>query len=308
LRKNSNKELKKLKQEKESLIIQLSKSHTLINSLKSENTMLFNTIDTLENKLKESEDLLKKFSCDNFKSMLCIHSNNSNMHDIIVDDLGASTLHASDSEINSLFIKLVIVDTTCFDKCDNFCLKNCAEPESKDHQEKQSQGKFVPTCHHCGIIGHIRPNCYLLKSQKPWNKQDAPKKDSGERSSSDKYVPPRRRHISQRGKDFVICENSNLKFAEPIKKHSNKQRQPICHHCGTSGHFRPHCLHIQNQKPRIKKQEPKRGKSSSKPFMPHLALVRLDKLDMAHNPASQVNKVWIRNDETVHPLRGSGLI
>jgi hypothetical protein len=61
LSKNSNKELKKVKQKKkESLIIKLSKSHALIDSLKSENTMLFNTIDTLENKLKESENLLKK--------------------------------------------------------------------------------------------------------------------------------------------------------------------------------------------------------------------------------------------------------
>jgi len=58
--KNFNKEFKKVKQEKESLIIQLSKSHVLVDSLKSENTMLFNTIDTLENKLKESKDLLKK--------------------------------------------------------------------------------------------------------------------------------------------------------------------------------------------------------------------------------------------------------
>jgi len=58
--KNSNKELKKVKQEKESLIIKLSESHALIDSLKSENTMLFNTIDTFENKLKESEDFLKK--------------------------------------------------------------------------------------------------------------------------------------------------------------------------------------------------------------------------------------------------------
>jgi len=58
--KNFNKELKKVKQEKESLIIKLSESHVLIDSLKSENTMLFNTIDTLENKLKESEDILKK--------------------------------------------------------------------------------------------------------------------------------------------------------------------------------------------------------------------------------------------------------
>jgi len=55
----SNKDLKKVKQEKESLFIKLSESHALIDSLKSENTMLFTTIDTPENKLKESEDLLK---------------------------------------------------------------------------------------------------------------------------------------------------------------------------------------------------------------------------------------------------------
>jgi hypothetical protein len=50
----SPKELKKVKQEKESI------SHALIDSLKSENTMLFDIIDTLENKLKEFENLLKK--------------------------------------------------------------------------------------------------------------------------------------------------------------------------------------------------------------------------------------------------------
>jgi hypothetical protein len=50
------------------LIVQLSKSHVLIDSLRSENTMLFDIIDTLENKLKESEDLLKKFSSDNFEN------------------------------------------------------------------------------------------------------------------------------------------------------------------------------------------------------------------------------------------------
>jgi hypothetical protein len=50
--KNSNKELKNVMQEKKSLIIKLSESHALIDSLKYENTLLFNTIDTLENKLK----------------------------------------------------------------------------------------------------------------------------------------------------------------------------------------------------------------------------------------------------------------
>jgi hypothetical protein len=55
-----HKELKKVKQEKESLIVQLSESYALIDSLKFENTMLFDIIDTLENKLKESEKSLEK--------------------------------------------------------------------------------------------------------------------------------------------------------------------------------------------------------------------------------------------------------
>jgi hypothetical protein len=62
----SPKEIKKVKQEKESLFIQLSESYALIDSLKSENIMLLNTINDLENKLE-------KFSSDNLKSMLCIH-------------------------------------------------------------------------------------------------------------------------------------------------------------------------------------------------------------------------------------------
>jgi hypothetical protein len=100
-------------------------------------------------------------------------------------------------------------------------LKNYAELESKHHQGKQTQDKFVPTYYHCGIVDHIRPNCYLLKSQKPWNKQDTPKTGSVEDPSQFKYVPSHRRHISQRGKGFVICENVNSKFAEPVKNLQN---------------------------------------------------------------------------------------
>jgi hypothetical protein len=114
----SPKELKKVKQEKESLIVQLSESHALIDSLKSENTMIFDIIDTLEKKLKESEDLLKNFSSDNLKSMFCIHSDFPNKPDLMVNDLSASTSHASDSELDSIVIKPVIVDTVCLIKQD----------------------------------------------------------------------------------------------------------------------------------------------------------------------------------------------
>jgi hypothetical protein len=34
-------------------------------------------------------------------------------------------------------------------------------------------------------------------------------------------------------------------------------------------------------------------------------LVRLINLDIAHTPASQVEKVWVRKYETIHPLKPS---
>jgi hypothetical protein len=106
------------------LILQLSKSHVLIDSLKYENTMLFDTVDALENKLKESEDLLKKFSSNNLKSMLCIHTNISNKPDLIVNDLSTFTSHASDSELDSVDIKPVIVDPAC---SENSCLNSLSK-------------------------------------------------------------------------------------------------------------------------------------------------------------------------------------
>jgi hypothetical protein len=92
-------------------------------------------------------------------------------------------------ELDSIDIKPMIVDTTCLE---NSCLNNHVMPKSK---ESGTQGKFVPTCHNCWKIGHIRPNCYLLKSHRPWIKQDALRKSEVEDSSSAKYVPPHRRHI-----------------------------------------------------------------------------------------------------------------
>jgi len=174
----SPKELKYVKQEKEYLIIQLSESHVLIDSLKSDNTILFDIIDTLENKLKESENHLKKFSSDNLKSMMYIHSDISNKPDLTAD-LSTSTSHASNSELDFVDIKPVIVDAAC---SINSCLNNYVKPNSKD---SGTQGKFVPICHHYRKGCHIRPKCYLIKSHRPWKKQEDSKKGFIEKTSSD---------------------------------------------------------------------------------------------------------------------------
>jgi hypothetical protein len=59
---------------------------------------------------------------------------------------------------------------------------------------------------------------------------------------------------------------------------------------------------------RVKPHKPKKNLiSEGLVNMMKSVLVRLNNLDMAYNPASQVNKAWVRKDETIHPLRGSGL-
>ena len=39
--------------------------------------------------------------------------------------------------------------------------------------------KFVPTCHHCGVIGHIRPQHPKLKREQNHVARSLPKKSSG---------------------------------------------------------------------------------------------------------------------------------
>ena len=39
------------------------------------------------------------------------------------------------------------------------------KPLFRSHPRELSGSKFVPTCHHCGVIGHIRPQCHKLKRE-----------------------------------------------------------------------------------------------------------------------------------------------
>ena len=41
-----------------------------------------------------------------------------------------------------------------------------SKPKSKPTVREHNKSIFVPTCHLCGVVGHIRPNCSLLR-QKP---------------------------------------------------------------------------------------------------------------------------------------------
>jgi hypothetical protein len=302
--------------------------------------MLFDTVYALENKLKESKDLLEKYSSNNLKSMLCIHTDISNKFDLIVNYVSTSTSHASDSELDSIDIKPVIEDTACLD---NSCLTNHVMPNSK---ESGIQGKFIHKCHNCGKIGHIRSNCYLLKSHRPWIKQDALRKSEVEDSSSSKYVPPHRRLIKGRGN--FVCKNANHISVEKVKQHSNERSLLTCHHYRIADHIRPKCPQLQVQKKKTQRKFPTKTtlgtlpsaghqvpwhqrqqqrsvqkntsrrykRKPQKPISNHgyeglLSLMqcmlrRMDNMNKTCKPPPRVKQVRVRNDEKIHPLSGSG--
>ena len=53
------------------------------------------------------------------------------------------------------------------------------KPLFRSHLRELSGSKFVPTCHHCGVIGHIRPQCPKLKREQTHVARSLPKRPSG---------------------------------------------------------------------------------------------------------------------------------
>ena len=53
------------------------------------------------------------------------------------------------------------------------------KPLFRSHSRELSGSKFVPTCHHCGVIGHIRPQYSMLKKEQNYGARSLPKRFNG---------------------------------------------------------------------------------------------------------------------------------
>ena len=51
-----------------------------------------------------------------------------------------------------------------------------SKPPFRSQPKVLDGSKFVPTCHHCGVIGHIRPQCHKLKREQNHMARPLPKK------------------------------------------------------------------------------------------------------------------------------------
>lgn len=73
------------------MLVKLNDARAACDKLKSENTVLVEKNKSLENKLKDSKDHLKKFSSDKLKKMLNVQKHNSDKFGLGFDKFGAST-------------------------------------------------------------------------------------------------------------------------------------------------------------------------------------------------------------------------
>jgi hypothetical protein len=109
--------------------------------------------------------------------------------------LPQSSSHVA-STSKTVFVEPEISETHvgCLNKGKNVMVHEHVKTESKIHVKKQSKFKFIPTCFHYGIIGHTRPYCHQIHSQKLWTKKHDPKKvKTGKNSSMPKYVPRKKK-------------------------------------------------------------------------------------------------------------------
>jgi hypothetical protein len=196
---SSDKEKEELK-EAYGLLYETNKKNVKeLNNLRMEKGTLLQKITHLEDKLMEVQLQLEKFSNNKLAQMLTGQKCSSEK-----TGLGyVATTNASNiaSTSKTKFVKPSVLDSQ------NAC----------GDRGKTIVPKSLPTCHHCGMVGHIKPNCGQLNFPKTW--KDTPKKNKGvEKDSKSKYVPPHKRLPTHR---FV----------------------PIYRNCGISGHIRPRCPH-----------------------------------------------------------------
>jgi hypothetical protein len=170
--------LKEVNLEKDKLSSTLTESHVILDTLKSENHSLIAKVKSLENDLNDSRNHLKTFSNEKLNHML-----HNQKHSFDRTGLGFDKSVVSSTNVVSPS-KLIFVKPVC--KEENLAKKKeMLPPVSRGKKGKeiltdsyvsrstprrahmprnQPTQRFIPTCHHCGKIGHIRPNCFQLNN------------------------------------------------------------------------------------------------------------------------------------------------
>jgi len=153
----------------------------------------------------------------------------------------------------------------------NVICKN-ANYNSAKNVKKHSNKRSLPTCHHYGITGQIRPKCPQLQAQNLKVQKELPTRATSGTLPLTALQAPWHQH------QFVPAYQSGKSKKNKSRRYKRKLQKPTSNH-GYEGFL----------------------------SLMQGILRRMANMDMTRKPSPQVKQVWVKNDETIHPLRGSGL-
>ena len=148
-------ELKLANLEKEELVVRLDESN-------KNNEFLRNQISSKDEKMKSLEQELVE-SRAKIENLTCTKSAIDNRSVSISFEPKTEKVYVPPFKRNNkdkaYFVRLDKGKSSDVDA-------EISKPKSKPIVREHNKSVFVPTCHLCGVVGHIRPNCSLLR-QKP---------------------------------------------------------------------------------------------------------------------------------------------
>jgi len=153
----------------------------------------------------------------------------------------------------------------------NVICKN-ANYNSVENVKKHSNKRSLPTCLHCGITGHIRPKCPQLQAPKLKVQKELPTR------ATSGTLPPTTLQAPRHQQQFVPAYHSGKSKKNNSRRCKRKPQKP------TSNHGYEGLLSLMQG-----------------------MLRRMTNMDMTRKPSPRVKQVWVKNDETIHFLRESGL-
>ena len=148
-------ELKLANLEKEELVVRLDESNKKNEFLRNQISSQDEKMKSLEQELVESKAKIENLTCT--KSAVDNRSVSVSFKPKI-EKVYIPPFKRNNKE-KAYFARL--------DKGKSFDVDaDVSKPKSKPTVREHNKSIFVPTCHLCGVVGHIRPNCSLLR-QKP---------------------------------------------------------------------------------------------------------------------------------------------
>ena len=183
-----HKNLSKLFCENDDLIAKLNESNKLVEKYKklAENSLEkmkeFECLNMdLDAKLILSNKLVGKLKCEN--ESLKVHAKCLINELIVKKDENICCNHVVMPDFVPI-VSSISKDKSVYiprhkrnQKVEKMALK--PKPLFRSHPRELSGSNFVPTCHHCGVIGYIRPYCHKLKREQNHVARSLPKKPSG---------------------------------------------------------------------------------------------------------------------------------